>query len=51
MEVHGAGALDAAYPLQRLWRDIQHTYPPACALIRRSPGTAAGFLHLCWSTA
>ncbi|MGW0822532.1 acyl-CoA dehydrogenase family protein [Streptomyces sp. NPDC002845] len=29
MELHGARALDADYPLQRLWRDIQHTYPPA----------------------
>lgn len=29
MELHGAQALDADYPLQRLWRDIQHTYPPA----------------------
>ncbi|WP_438307060.1 acyl-CoA dehydrogenase family protein (plasmid) [Streptomyces sp. HUAS TT11] len=29
MELHGAQALDTDYPLQRLWRDIQHTYPPA----------------------
>ncbi|WP_438306610.1 acyl-CoA dehydrogenase family protein (plasmid) [Streptomyces sp. HUAS TT11] len=29
MELHGAQALDADYALQRLWRDIQHTYPPA----------------------
>ncbi|WP_406438963.1 acyl-CoA dehydrogenase family protein [Streptomyces sp. NBC_01613] len=29
MKLHGARALDADYPLQRLWRDIQHTYPPA----------------------
>ncbi|MGQ5650650.1 acyl-CoA dehydrogenase family protein [Streptomyces sp. EKR5.2] len=29
MELHGAQALDADYHLQRLWRDIQHTYPPA----------------------
>ncbi|MEU6553725.1 acyl-CoA dehydrogenase [Streptomyces sp. NPDC046915] len=29
MELHGAHALDCAYVLQRLWRDIQHTYPPA----------------------
>ncbi|MFI8872252.1 acyl-CoA dehydrogenase family protein [Streptomyces sp. NPDC055243] len=29
MELHGAHALDGAYVLQRLWRDIQYTYPPA----------------------
>ncbi|MEU9059066.1 acyl-CoA dehydrogenase [Streptomyces sp. NPDC048430] len=29
MELHGAHALDRDYLLQRLWRDIQHTYPPA----------------------
>ncbi|MGW2556580.1 acyl-CoA dehydrogenase family protein [Streptomyces sp. NPDC001635] len=29
MELHGAQALAADYRLQRLWRDIQHTYPPA----------------------
>ncbi|MEU6495706.1 acyl-CoA dehydrogenase [Streptomyces sp. NPDC046984] len=29
MELHGARALDTDYLLQRLWRDIQHTYPPA----------------------
>ncbi|MEU7407713.1 acyl-CoA dehydrogenase, partial [Streptomyces sp. NPDC044948] len=29
MELHGAHALDRGYVLQRLWRDIQHTYPPA----------------------
>ncbi|MFE4212264.1 acyl-CoA dehydrogenase family protein [Streptomyces sp. NPDC056844] len=29
MELHGAQALDRDYALQRLWRDIQHTYPPA----------------------
>lgn len=29
MELHGAGALDTDNPIQRLWRDIQHTYPPA----------------------
>ncbi|MFG3134412.1 acyl-CoA dehydrogenase family protein [Streptomyces tendae] len=29
MELHGARALDGDYILQRLWRDIQHTYPPA----------------------
>ncbi|MER5440807.1 acyl-CoA dehydrogenase family protein [Streptomyces sp. NPDC002790] len=29
MELHGAHALDRGYLLQRLWRDIQHTYPPA----------------------
>lgn len=29
MELHGAHALDGDYILQRLWRDIQHTYPPA----------------------
>ncbi|MFD5469610.1 acyl-CoA dehydrogenase family protein [Streptomyces sp. NPDC127105] len=29
MELHGARALDADYPLQRLWRDVQHAYPPA----------------------
>ncbi|MGW1039523.1 acyl-CoA dehydrogenase family protein [Streptomyces sp. bgisy153] len=29
MELHGARGLDSDYPLERLWRDIQHTYPPA----------------------
>ncbi|MER6714618.1 acyl-CoA dehydrogenase [Streptomyces sp. NPDC000877] len=29
MELHGAHALNRDYVLQRLWRDIQHTYPPA----------------------
>ncbi|MGW5868363.1 acyl-CoA dehydrogenase family protein [Streptomyces sp. NPDC055239] len=29
MELHGAQALDRDYVIQRLWRDIQHTYPPA----------------------
>jgi alkylation response protein AidB-like acyl-CoA dehydrogenase len=29
MELHGAHALDHDCGLQRLWRDIQHTYPPA----------------------
>ncbi|GGL36230.1 acyl-CoA dehydrogenase [Streptomyces anthocyanicus] len=29
MELHGAQALDRGYVLQRLWRDIQHTHPPA----------------------
>ncbi|ALO97292.1 acyl-CoA dehydrogenase [Streptomyces sp. NPDC001508] len=29
MELHGAHSLDGDYVLQRLWRDIQHTYPPA----------------------
>ena len=29
MQLHGAHALDRDYVLQRLWRDIQHTYPPA----------------------
>ncbi|MFC9131907.1 acyl-CoA dehydrogenase family protein [Streptomyces sp. NPDC057099] len=29
MELHGAHALRTDYPLQRLWRDIQHTYAPA----------------------
>lgn len=29
MEMHGAQALERDYVLQRLWRDIQHTYPPA----------------------
>ncbi|MFK0098997.1 acyl-CoA dehydrogenase family protein [Streptomyces sp. NPDC091040] len=29
MELHGAHALDTGYPLQRLWRDTQHLYPPA----------------------
>ncbi|WP_285572435.1 acyl-CoA dehydrogenase [Streptomyces sp. RTGN2] len=29
MELHGAQALDRDYVLQRLWRDIQHTYSPA----------------------
>lgn len=29
MELHGAQALRTDYPLQRLWRDVQHTYSPA----------------------
>ncbi|MEU6405470.1 acyl-CoA dehydrogenase family protein [Streptomyces sp. NPDC046985] len=29
MELHGAHALDGDYVLQRLWRDVQHTHPPA----------------------
>ncbi|MEU5083031.1 MULTISPECIES: acyl-CoA dehydrogenase family protein [Streptomyces] len=29
MELHGAHGLSADYPLQRLWRDAQCTYPPA----------------------
>jgi alkylation response protein AidB-like acyl-CoA dehydrogenase len=29
MELHGAHALRTDYPLQRLWRDVQHTYSPA----------------------
>ncbi|MGW2477013.1 acyl-CoA dehydrogenase family protein [Streptomyces sp. NPDC001665] len=29
MELHGAQGLDTDYPLQRLWRDTQHLYPPA----------------------
>ncbi|WP_432034066.1 acyl-CoA dehydrogenase family protein [Streptomyces antibioticus] len=29
IELHGAGGLDGDYPLQRLFRDIQHTYAPA----------------------
>ncbi|MGW0574778.1 acyl-CoA dehydrogenase family protein [Streptomyces sp. NPDC002920] len=29
MNLHGARALDWDYPMQRLWRDIQHTYAPA----------------------
>ncbi|MFD5858729.1 acyl-CoA dehydrogenase family protein [Streptomyces chartreusis] len=29
MELHGANALDSDYPIQHLWRDIKHTYPPA----------------------
>lgn len=29
MELHGAQALDREYVLQRLWRDTQHTHPPA----------------------
>ncbi|QKZ20365.1 acyl-CoA dehydrogenase family protein [Streptomyces chartreusis] len=29
MELHGAHALDADYPLQRYFRDIQHTHSPA----------------------
>ncbi|MGC0328041.1 alkylation response protein AidB-like acyl-CoA dehydrogenase [Streptomyces sp. SAI-170] len=29
MELHGARALAPDCPLQRLWRDVQHTYPPA----------------------
>ncbi|WTW23662.1 acyl-CoA dehydrogenase family protein [Streptomyces sp. NBC_00019] len=29
MELHGAHALDGDYPLQRLFRDVQHTYAPA----------------------
>jgi alkylation response protein AidB-like acyl-CoA dehydrogenase len=48
MELHGAHALDADYPLQRLFRDIQHTHPPAGTgefqrlhLARTALGTAA----------
>jgi hypothetical protein len=29
MELHGAHAFRADCPLQRLWRDVQYTYPPA----------------------
>lgn len=29
MQLHGAHALSTDYPLQRLWRDAQCTYPPA----------------------
>ncbi|MFJ9151759.1 acyl-CoA dehydrogenase family protein [Streptomyces sp. NPDC102270] len=29
MELHGAHAVRTDYPLQRLWRDVQHTYSPA----------------------
>jgi alkylation response protein AidB-like acyl-CoA dehydrogenase len=29
MELHGAHALDGDYALQRLFRDVQHTYAPA----------------------
>ncbi|MFJ7242138.1 acyl-CoA dehydrogenase family protein [Streptomyces olivaceus] len=29
MELHGAHALDGDYVLHRLWRDVQHTHPPA----------------------
>ncbi|MFF8447779.1 acyl-CoA dehydrogenase family protein [Streptomyces leeuwenhoekii] len=29
MELHGGKALAGDYALQRLWRDIQHAYPPA----------------------
>ncbi|WP_327669437.1 MULTISPECIES: acyl-CoA dehydrogenase [unclassified Streptomyces] len=29
MELHGAHGLDRDHVIQRLWRDIQHTYPPA----------------------
>lgn len=29
MELHGAHALDGEYMLQRLFRDVQYTYPPA----------------------
>ncbi|KUN17595.1 acyl-CoA dehydrogenase [Streptomyces corchorusii] len=29
MELHGGQAFSTDYPLQRLWRDIQYTYPPA----------------------
>ncbi|MVO90228.1 acyl-CoA dehydrogenase [Streptomyces sp. p1417] len=29
MELHGAHALEGGYLLQRLWRDIPYTYPPA----------------------
>ncbi|MFC9502679.1 acyl-CoA dehydrogenase family protein [Streptomyces sp. NPDC057002] len=52
MELHGARALDADYPLQRLFRDIQHTYPPAGTgefqrihLAKAALGTA----HIQWS--
>ncbi|MFI9755799.1 acyl-CoA dehydrogenase family protein [Streptomyces collinus] len=29
MNLHGARALDTDYPMERLWRDIQHCYAPA----------------------
>jgi len=29
MELHGSRAFDTTYVLERLWRDIQMTYPPA----------------------
>ncbi|MBT2412066.1 acyl-CoA dehydrogenase [Streptomyces sp. ISL-12] len=52
MELHGAQALDADYPLQRLWRDIQHTYPPAgtgeVQRIRLADA-ALGEAHIQWS--
>ncbi|MFF7400664.1 acyl-CoA dehydrogenase family protein [Streptomyces murinus] len=53
MELHGAQALDAAYPLQRLWRDIQHTYPPAGTgevQRLRLADAALGEIPVQWST-
>ncbi|MFK0120140.1 acyl-CoA dehydrogenase family protein [Streptomyces sp. NPDC090994] len=52
MELHGAQALDTDYPLQRPWRDIQHTYPPAgtgeVQRIRLADA-ALGEAHVQWS--
>ncbi|WP_420036131.1 acyl-CoA dehydrogenase family protein [Streptomyces sp. cg28] len=52
MELHGAHALDRGYLLQRLWRDIQHTYTPAgtgeVQRIRLADA-AFGTAHIQWS--
>ncbi|MFD6435886.1 acyl-CoA dehydrogenase family protein [Streptomyces venezuelae] len=52
MELHGAQALEHDYVLQRLWRDIQHTYPPAGTGEVQRIGLAASALdedHIQWS--
>ncbi|MFD7130635.1 acyl-CoA dehydrogenase family protein [Streptomyces sp. NPDC059894] len=52
MELHGAHALDTALPVQRYFRDIQHTYPPAgTGEFQRVhlANTALGEGHVQWS--
>ncbi|MDN3249541.1 MULTISPECIES: acyl-CoA dehydrogenase family protein [unclassified Streptomyces] len=52
MELHGANALDGDYIVQRLWRDIQHTYPPAgTGEVQRIRLADAAFAedHIQWS--
>ncbi|MGW4757523.1 acyl-CoA dehydrogenase family protein [Streptomyces chartreusis] len=52
MELHGAQALDTDYQLQRFFRDIQHTHPPAgTGEFQRIhlANTALGTPHIQWS--
>ncbi|MFD1662202.1 acyl-CoA dehydrogenase family protein [Streptomyces caeni] len=52
MELHGAHALNGDYILQRLWRDIQFTYPPAgTGEVQRIRLADAAFdeAHIQWS--